>query len=72
MDLVIFTGRMPRHELEDERRGEFEALARTGQLERVLTGPPSDRSVLIGRIVGTTAVLFGLTLVVLIVYAVIA
>jgi cytochrome b subunit of formate dehydrogenase len=70
MDLVIFTGRMPRHELDDERSGELEALQREGRLRGVLTGPPSPRSVVIGRVIGTTAVTVGLTLVCLIVYAV--
>jgi hypothetical protein len=70
MDLVIFTGRMPREELEHERAGEYEALARAGRLEAVLSDPPSTRSIVVGRIVGTTAVLVGLTLVTLIVYAV--
>jgi len=71
MDLVIFTGRVSEHEFEDERRGEMEALRRSGQLGRVHTGPPSERSVLIGRIVGTAAVATGLLLVGLIVYAVV-
>jgi cytochrome b subunit of formate dehydrogenase len=70
MDLVIFTGRVPRHEIEEERRGEYEVLARTGRLRAVLTGPPSARSILVGRIVGTAAILLGLTFVSLIVYAV--
>jgi cytochrome b subunit of formate dehydrogenase len=70
MDLVIFTGRMPREELEQERAGEYEALARSGRLGTVLSSPPSARSIVVGRAVGTVAVLVGLTLVTLIVYAV--
>jgi cytochrome b subunit of formate dehydrogenase len=70
MDLVIFTGRMPREELEHERCGELDALRRADRLDAVLVGPPSHRSVLIGRIVGTTAVIVGLTFVCLIIYGV--
>ncbi len=69
MDLVIFTGRMPRHELEVERRAELDALRREGRLERVLASPPSARSVLFGRALGTTAVIAGLMLVALILVA---
>jgi cytochrome b subunit of formate dehydrogenase len=70
MDLVIFTGRVPRHELETERRRELDVLTRSGRLESVLGGPPSRRSVVVGRVIGTSAVLIGLSLVVLILYAV--
>jgi cytochrome b subunit of formate dehydrogenase len=71
MDLVIFTGRVSRHEFETERPGELARLVRAGRLETVLAGPPSRRAVLIGRIVGTTAVAVGFALVFLIVFAVI-
>ncbi|MGE3843877.1 MAG: formate dehydrogenase subunit gamma [Vicinamibacterales bacterium] len=71
MDLVIFTGRVSEHDLADERRGEMESLRRSGRLMRVQAGPPSPRSVLIGRIVGTAAVATGLLIVGLIVYAVV-
>ncbi len=69
MDLVIFTGRMPRHELDEERRGELEALRREGRLDRVLTRPPSARSVMLGRALGTSAVITGLILVTLMIVA---
>jgi cytochrome b subunit of formate dehydrogenase len=66
MDMVIFTGRVSEHELKDERPAEYARVAAT----LVDAGPPSPRSWLIGRIVGTTAVLTGLTVVALIIYAV--
>jgi cytochrome b subunit of formate dehydrogenase len=69
MDMVIFTGSIPEAELAHERPAEYERLRRTGELDR-LTVPAPDRSVWrLGRVIGTTAVTIGLTLVVLIVFA---
>jgi cytochrome b subunit of formate dehydrogenase len=70
MDLVIFTGRMPRHELDEERAGQRERLAAEGRLAAIEAPPPSAGTVTLGRAIGTLAVLIGLSLVVLIVYAV--
>jgi hypothetical protein len=70
MDMVIFTGRLPETELQHERPGEFERLKRTGELDELIVRPPSERSWLAGRLFGTSAVLIGLTLVGLIIYAV--
>ncbi len=69
MDLVIFTGRVREDEFRVERPAEYERLAAAGRYEDHLTGPPPDALVRAGRIVGTIAVVVGLTLVVLIVYA---
>ena len=41
MDLVIFTGRIPEHELKDERPGEYRRLVSDGRLESVETTPPT-------------------------------
>jgi cytochrome b subunit of formate dehydrogenase len=71
MDMVIFTGRLPEAELQHERPSEFERLKRTGELDELTVGPPSERAWLAGRFFGTTAVLIGLTLVGLIIYAVV-
>jgi cytochrome b subunit of formate dehydrogenase len=68
MDLVIFTGRIPRHELEEERRAEFARLGSAGRLGSIEIAPPSAGLVLAGRVIGTTAVLVGSLLVVLIFY----
>lgn len=69
MDMVIFTGAVSEAELRHERPGEYERLVRTGELERLANAAPSRRAYTIGRIVGTTALTVGLTLVGLIVYA---
>lgn len=66
MDMVIFTGRVSEHELQEERPAEYARV----QATLVDAGAPSPRSWLIGRVVGTTAVLLGLTVVALIIYAV--
>jgi cytochrome b subunit of formate dehydrogenase len=69
MDMVIFTGSLSEAELRHERPAEHERLRRTGGIDRLNAGPPSHRALVVGRFVGTCAVIVGLTLVVLIVYA---
>lgn len=66
MDMVIFTGRVSEAELKHERPAEYARISAT----LVDAGAPSARAWLIGRIVGTVAVIIGLTLVALILYAV--
>jgi hypothetical protein len=70
MDLVIFTGRIPRAELEEERAGEFARMQAERRLDAIAAPPPSADLRRISRIIGTTAVTVGLTIVALIVYAV--
>jgi len=68
MDMVIFTGRVSEAEMRHERPAEYaRATARGAVLPDA--GPPSARSWMIGRIIGTTAVTVGLTLVALIIFA---
>jgi cytochrome b subunit of formate dehydrogenase len=69
MDTVIFTGRVSEDELAHERRAEYERLAATGELERLDAGPPSPRARRMGHIIGTAAVVTGITLVILITFA---
>ena len=68
MDMVIFTGRISEHEMQTERPAEY---ARATAAGRALpdAGPPSRRSWLIGRTIGTIAVTIGLILVALIIFA---
>lgn len=70
MDLVIFTGRLTRHELEEERRGQVERLAAEGRLGVLEAPPPKPFVITVGRAIGTLAVTLGLIMVALIVYAV--
>ena len=69
MDPVIFTGRMTVDELKHDKPGEYEQLVRDGRLNSHLVDPfprPAEKAI---RIFGFTALAVGLTLIVLIVYA---
>ena len=68
MDMVIFTGRVTEHELQEERPAEY--ARRTGSAGVPPdAGPPSRRAFVAGRVIGTIAVTIGLALVALIIYA---
>jgi cytochrome b subunit of formate dehydrogenase len=67
MDMVIFTGRVSLDDLKHERPLEHAKLALDSQ--RQDPGPPSRRSWLVGRVVGSAAVAVGLAVVVMIAYA---
>jgi cytochrome b subunit of formate dehydrogenase len=69
MDTVIFTGRISEHELREERPDEFERLRAARRLDELATRPSRPWTSILGRTVGTVAVVFGLILVVLIVVA---
>jgi hypothetical protein len=69
MDTVIFTGRVPLNELRHERPAEYERLRAEGRLEALLVPPPSHALSRRGRVIGTVAVLLGLTMVGLTLYA---
>jgi cytochrome b subunit of formate dehydrogenase len=70
MDLVIFTGRVSEEEFTVERSAEHERLRAAGRFEAHLTTPPSPQLMRLGRLIGTTAVVVGLTIVGLILFAV--
>jgi hypothetical protein len=69
MDTVIFTGRVPLREMRDERPAEYERLRAEGHFDEMLVPAPAPQVVARGRVVGTIAVLLGLTMVALILYA---
>jgi cytochrome b subunit of formate dehydrogenase len=70
MDLVIFTGRVRDDELAHERPEEWERLRTEHGLDAIRTDPPPRWMKNFARIVGTTAVVIGLTLFALIMIAV--
>jgi hypothetical protein len=70
MDTVIFTGRIPEHELKEERGLEYERMVREGRLAAAETTPPTAESQWFGWIVGGAALLLGILAIVLIVYSV--
>ena len=71
MDMVIFTGCVPLEEFKLDRPRQYKYLVETGQLEKYLVGPPSPMFVRISKIFGFTALVFGLFLVLLIIYSMI-
>jgi cytochrome b subunit of formate dehydrogenase len=70
MDLVIFTGSVPEDELRRERGGQYERLARSGQLAALAVPAPSEAERRRGYVVGTAGLILGLLLFVLILQAV--
>jgi cytochrome b subunit of formate dehydrogenase len=68
MDMVIFTGRVTERELAAERPAEFARLTAAAPIPD--PEPPSRRVWIAGRVIGSAAVVVGLTLVGLILYAV--
>jgi len=69
MDMVIFTGRVDEKELREERPSEYARLVANPVNPPRYVRTPSDRLWVAGRIIGTTAVVIGLTLVVMILAA---
>jgi cytochrome b subunit of formate dehydrogenase len=69
MDRVIFTGRMPEHEMKDERTTEYSRLASAGRLAAQEAGPPSRASIAFGTYVGGASVILGVLTIILIFYS---
>jgi len=69
MDTVIFTGRVPIEELKLDRPREYEELVKTRQLKKHLAEPLPPVVVKTIRVFGTIALVIGLSLVFLIIYA---
>jgi hypothetical protein len=65
MDMVIFTGVESEEEFKHKRPEEFEALQRQGKLEARTGSAPATWWINFARVIGFTAILIGLTLLVL-------
>jgi cytochrome b subunit of formate dehydrogenase len=65
MDLTIFTGRLTEEELKRMHPEEYERLAASGGLQAIAADPPPLWLNNFGRLVGTTAVVAGLIMLVL-------
>lgn len=72
MDSVIFTGRITVQEMEEERPDEYERLRAQGRIEDVACDAAEPWVYRLGRTAGAIAVVLGLIMVVLILYAVLA
>ena len=71
MDPVIFTGRMTLEEFKEDRPREYAQLVAEGRLEEHMVEPLDPAFVKALRIFGFTALTIGMSLIVLIIYAVI-
>ncbi len=70
MDTVIFTGRVPVEELRLDRSREYDQLVATRQLKKHLSEPVPPVLTKVARVFGTCALLLGIAMIFLIVYAV--
>ena len=69
MDLVIFTGSVSAHELQDERAAEFDRLRASGGFDAIAANAPTAVAVRRGYMIGTIGISLGLALIALILYA---
>jgi hypothetical protein len=69
MDTVIFTGRIPLEEFKVERPDEYERLVAAGELDRYIVDQGNGVVERTGKVFGTLALCCGLSLILLIVYA---
>jgi hypothetical protein len=69
MDIVIFTGRMPIQELKEDKPEEYEALVKSGQLEKHLVEPYQPIVIRVVRAFGWIALSIGFLIVLWIIYA---
>jgi len=70
MDPVIFTGRMTLEEFKEDRPREYDQLVAEGRLDEFMVDPLPDTFVRTLRIFGFTALGIGLSLILLIIWAV--
>ena len=66
-DVVMFTGAVSLEEFKHEHKMEYQRLVDTGQLEKHLVDAPSQPMTRASKILGITLLIFGLTLLVLVV-----
>ncbi|HUU02143.1 MAG TPA: hypothetical protein VM425_11925 [Myxococcota bacterium] len=69
MDTVIFTGKMPLEEFEEDRPLEYRKLVEAGELEKRLVDPPSKTTRRAARIFGGLALALGVALIIIIIVA---
>jgi len=69
MDLVVFTGRLPEHELKDERPLEYQRLVSAGRLQSIEVQAPSSQALLYSRLLGTVGLTLGVITILIIIYS---
>jgi cytochrome b subunit of formate dehydrogenase len=70
MDSVIFTGRVTVQEMMEERQDEYDRLLKTGRIDELASAAAPGWVYRVGRTAGGTAVVLGLLMVALILFAV--
>ncbi|TAK54060.1 MAG: hypothetical protein EPO24_13535 [Bacteroidetes bacterium] len=69
MDIVVFTGRMSLEEFKHDKPAEYEALVKSGELEKYLVEPYQPIVIKAVRVFGWTALTVGFSIVIWIIYA---
>jgi cytochrome b subunit of formate dehydrogenase len=69
MDIVVFTGRMPLEEFRRDKPAEYEALVKSGELEKHLVEPYPAVVIKTARVFAWTALWLGFSIVVWIIFA---
>jgi hypothetical protein len=69
MDLVIFTGRLPEHELKDERQVEYARLVSQGRLAAIEAKAPTSSEVQFARVLGSVGLVLGVITILIIIYS---
>lgn len=69
MDLVIFTGRLPEHELKDERQVEYARLVSQGRLSAIEAVAPTASEVTFARVLGSVGLILGILTILAIIYS---
>jgi cytochrome b subunit of formate dehydrogenase len=69
MDLVIFTGRLPEHELKDERQVEYARLVSEGGLGAIEASAPTASEVTFARVLGSVGLILGIVTILAIIYS---
>jgi cytochrome b subunit of formate dehydrogenase len=69
MDLVIFTGRLPEHELKDERQVEYARLVSDGRLAAIEASAPTSGERTSAYLLGSVGLVLGIITILLIVYS---
>lgn len=69
MDLVIFTGRLPEHELKDERQVEYARLVSQGRLSAIEAAAPTASEVTFARVLGSVGLILGILTILAIIYS---
>jgi cytochrome b subunit of formate dehydrogenase len=66
MSITMFTGAVPLEEFKHEHKLEYERLAASGELDKYLVKPPSDRVTKGSTVLAVMLILFGITLLLLV------